>query len=123
MFEIAWRGIAHASVNRSLLRVVTRACPDAHVVFHADAGQIEEVMAIEPDQLATVVTKIINLPENFRHRPHVMSYRRLFAEAAIFAEAMRPYRGERCLILLGSSTCTAITAARLSMARFLSRAN
>lgn len=120
-FELTWSGISHADGNRTRLSVMARAFPGQPIAMHAEASHLREVFTPESDALRQVTRHAVRLPDRFRNRPHIASWRRLWREWGLLWRALRRGPAEPTLVVLLSSTCTGILAAQLAVRWLLPR--
>ncbi len=115
VFEMIWTGTAHAPGNSSTIQVIARAFPDQQVRVFADPSHLDELGRDRAlTGLANVGLHPIAIFPDFRGKTHVVSSRRFAREFAIMRAALRDVpRREPCLIVLISTTPTAIFAAAL----------
>jgi glycosyltransferase involved in cell wall biosynthesis len=111
--EPTWTGTIHAAGNASLLDIAMLAFPDQRLSIHADAGHIAEIKSLLKVATSAKVTfHTIVLSETFRHRPHIVSFKRLLREFRVIAKALSEVPpGEDCLLILLSATSTSLVAA------------
>lgn len=117
--EPTWTGTIHAPGNTTLLDIAKLAFPGQRLAIHAEAGHLQEVRSLlKAAAPSTVHFHTIELSPDFRHKPHIVSFKRLFNELKIIRKALAEVpAGEDCLLILLSATSTSIVAANL-LARF-----
>jgi glycosyltransferase involved in cell wall biosynthesis len=112
--EPTWTGTLHAPGNTTLLDIAKLAFPGQRLAIHAEAGHLQEVKSLLKAAASTVRFHTIELSPDFRHKPHVVSFKRLFNELKIIRKALAEVpAGEDCLLILLSATSTSIVAANL----------
>jgi len=111
-FELTWTGVTHAPGNSATLQTVALAFPDQRIRVFADAPHINELTRdTSLTELANVSFHPVRSFPDYRGQTHIVSPRRFLYEAKIVAHAVKGVdRREPCLILLLSSTPTAIFA-------------
>jgi len=115
VFEFTWTGTYHAPGNSATIQAFSQGFPDQDIRVFADPSHLSE---LQRDEALTSRTRIsfhsMPLSPQFRHRPHLVSIRRLTRELVTILSALRdvPQR-EPCLIMLISATSTAMFAASL----------
>ena len=111
--EPTWTGTIHAPGNSTLLDIAKLAFPDQQMVIHAEAGHIKEVKSLlKASASPSVHFRTIELSKAFRHKPHIVSLRRLFKEWRTIGKALAEVpSGEDCLLILLSATSTSMVAA------------
>jgi glycosyltransferase involved in cell wall biosynthesis len=113
--EPTWTGTIHAPGNSTLLDIAKLAFPDQRMSIHAEAGHVREVQSLlkaaaSPD----VHFHTIVLSSAFRHKPHIVSLKRLFQEWRTISKALAEVpAGEDCALILLSATSTSMVAANL----------
>jgi glycosyltransferase involved in cell wall biosynthesis len=114
--EPTWTGTIHAPGNTTLLDIAKLAFPGQKLAIHAEAGHVQEVKSLlKAAASPTVRFHTIELTPGFRHKPHIVSFSRLFNEFRIIRKALAevPAR-EDCLLILLSATSTSVVAANLA---------
>ena len=113
--EPTWTGTIHAPGNSTLLDIAKLAFPNQQMAIHAEAGHIQEVKTLlKAAGSPTVRFHTIELSSAFRHRPHIVSLRRLFREWKTIGKALADVpTGEDCLLILLSATSTSMVAANV----------
>jgi len=113
--EPTWTGTIHAPGNTTLLDIAKLAFPGQRLAIHAEAGHLQEVKSLlKAAASPTVQFHTIELSPHFRHKPHIVSFKRLFSEFATIRKALAQVpAGEDCLLILLSATSTSIVAANL----------
>ena len=111
--EPTWTGTIHAPGNSTLLDIAKLAFPTQQMAIHAEAGHIKEVKSLlKASASPTVHFHTIELSSVFRHKPHIVSLRRLFKEWRTIGKALAGVpSGEDCLLILLSATSTSMVAA------------
>ncbi len=111
--EPTWTGTIHAPGNATLLDIARMAFPSQQMHIFADARHLEEVQTVlgaKPSP--TVQYHPIELSKSFRHKPHIVSVKRIFREAGIIRKALAQVpASEDCLLILLSATSTSIVIA------------
>jgi hypothetical protein len=111
-FELTWTGTHHAPVNSAALQTVAQALPGHEVQVFADESHLLELRR-DPSltRLERLTFHPIVLAPQYRHRPGVVSFRRMIREFAILHAALRNApRSSPCFVLLLSATSTSIFA-------------
>jgi glycosyltransferase involved in cell wall biosynthesis len=113
--EPTWTGTIHAPGNTTLLDIAKLAFPGQRLAIHAEAGHLQEVKSLlKAGASSTVHFHTVELSPDFRHKPHIVSFKRLFNELKIIRKALAEVpAGEDCLLILLSATSTSIVAANL----------
>lgn len=113
--EPTWTGTIHAPGNATLLDIAKLAFPNQRLSIFAEAGHLQEVKSIlDAKTSPTVQFHRIELSNAFRHKPHIVSARRLLSELQVIRKALSDVpRSEDCLLILLSATSTSIFAADL----------
>ncbi len=116
VFEPTYTGTTHAPGNSHLVQIVARALPEARVRVSAEAGHLAELRADAAlAALGNVEYRPIALAPRFRGQVNAVSWERFRHEFAMLRAGLAERRrGEPVLILLASSTGTAIAAALLA---------
>ncbi len=114
-FEMNSMGTHHAPGNSATLQTFAHAVPEQKIRMHAHATHLAELRA---DPLLADDARIefaeIAISPHYRTKAQVVSVRRFWRELmTLFAALRRAPRGEYCLVLLLSTTSTAILAASL----------
>src|SRR5205814_9586332 len=79
--EPTWTGTIHAPGNTTLLDIAKLAFPGQQLAIHAEAGHVQEVRSLlKAAASPTVRFHTIELSPDFRHKPHIVSFGRLFSE-------------------------------------------
>ncbi|HSU05739.1 MAG TPA: hypothetical protein VLI93_09215 [Acetobacteraceae bacterium] len=115
VIEPTWTGTLHAPGNSATIQTISDAFPEQAIQIFAEASHLRELRS---DAALTARRSIsfhpIILAEEFLHRPHIVSLRRLASELRIIRAALRSVpRDEPSLIFLISATSTAIFATAL----------
>ena len=112
-FELTWTGLTHAPGNSATLQTVSLAFPGQRIRVFADAPHVRELTSdTSLTELSNVSFHPVPSFTDYRGQTHIVSPRRFLYEAKIMARAVRGVdQREPCLILLLSSTPTAIFAA------------
>ncbi|MGH7154572.1 MAG: hypothetical protein ACREF3_11655, partial [Acetobacteraceae bacterium] len=115
VFEFTWTGTYHAPGNSATIQTFAQAFPDQGIRVFADPSHLSE---LQHDEALTsrkhISVRPIVLSPHFRHRPHLVSMRRLMREFVTILSALRDVpKREPCLIMLISATSTAMFAASL----------
>lgn len=115
-FEPTYTGTTHAPGNSHLVQIVARALPTARVRVHAEASHLAELRADAAlAAQANVEWRAITLAPRLRGQVNVVSWERFRHEFAMLRAALAEVpRGEDVLVLLASTTGTAIAAALLA---------
>ncbi|MCR0985111.1 glycosyltransferase family protein [Roseomonas populi] len=120
VFDMTNGGTAHVPINRGLLQAMALALPGTGVRFHAEA---DHLAALREDpamlRLPNLRFTPIALSPLYRWKTHIVSARRFWRElrtiqAALRAAAREASAGEAHLIVLASTTPTAILAALIA---------
>jgi glycosyltransferase involved in cell wall biosynthesis len=113
--EPTWTGTIHAPGNTTLLDIAKLAFPGETLAIHAEAGHVKEVKSLlKAAASPTVQFHTIELSDAFRHRPHIVSLRRLFREFQTIRKALSDVPpDEDCVLILLSVTSTSMVAANL----------
>ncbi len=116
VFELNWAGTVHAPGNAATIQVIARACPDHAVRVHAEPGHLAE---LRKDAALAALPGITHHPVTihpaFQGRPGIVSWARFRHEFATIRAALRQVpKGEPCLVMAISTTCTGIFAAALA---------
>lgn len=111
-FDMTNSDTAHVPFNTGLCQAMAAAFPQARIRFHAEAGHVA-ALSREPalGECGNVELVTVALSPHFRWRTHIVSIRRLWREFATLREALRRAPAEPHLIVLASTTPTAIAAA------------
>ena len=113
--EPTWTGTVHASSNAALLEVVSLAFPRQTIRVFADVTHLNELQSSLGEASSSAFRfKSIQLSEVHRHKPHIVSLRRLHNEIQIVRRALSHVASsEDCLLILLSATSTSLLAADL----------
>jgi hypothetical protein len=113
--EPTWTGRIHAPGNAVLLDIVKLAFPSQPLHVFAETTHLQELQTILTAKPSpTVQFHAITLSETFRHKPHIVSVRRLLREMQIIRGALAKVPpSEDCLLILLSATSTSMFAANL----------
>jgi len=113
--EPSWTGTIHAPGNSTLLDIAKLAFPAQQLAIYAEAGHVQEVKSLLKAACSpTVQFHTIELSPDFLHRPHIVSFKRLFKELQTIGKALSSVpSGEDCLLILLSATSTSMVAANL----------
>jgi glycosyltransferase involved in cell wall biosynthesis len=113
--EPTWTGTVHASSNAAALEVVRLAFPQQTVRVFAEITHLQELQASLGDAASSAFQfESVQLSDAFRHKPHIVSLRRLFNEVQIIRRALSSIApSEDCLLILLSATSTSLFAAEL----------
>jgi hypothetical protein len=110
VFEMVWPGTGHAVTNSATIQTIARGFPEQAVRVFAEATHLQELKS-DPVLLKqpNVSLQAIPISTQFMYRPHIVSVRRGFREFWTLLSALRGApAGESCLIVLISTTPTAI---------------
>ena len=120
VFDMTNSGTAHVPINRGLLEAMALGFPGTGVRFHAEADHLDALRA-DPamGRLPNLRFTPIALSPLHRWKTHIVSARRFWRElrtiqAALRAAARESAAGEPHLIVLASTTPTAILAALIA---------
>lgn len=116
VFELNWSGTVHAPGNAATIQVIARGCPGHAVRIHAEPGHLAE---LRNDAALAALPGITYHPvaihPHHQGRPGIVSWARFRHEYATIRAALRDVpKGEPCLVMAISTTCTGIFAATLA---------
>ncbi|WP_338663914.1 glycosyltransferase [Pararoseomonas sp. SCSIO 73927] len=121
VFDMTNSGTAHVPINRGLLEAMALAFPGTGVRFHAEADHLQAVRAAPAMRgLPNLRFTPIALSPLHRWKTHIVSARRFWRELRTIQAALRAAaresapRGEPHLLVLASTTPTAILAALIA---------
>src|ERR1700748_1034201 len=87
--EPTWTGTIHAPGNSTLLDIAKLAFPDQRMSIHAEAGHVREVQSLlKAAASPSVRFHTILLSSASRHKPHIVSLKRLFQEWRTISKAL-----------------------------------
>jgi len=111
--EPTWTGTIHAPGNSILLDIARMAFPAQPLNIFAEAGHLREMQSIL-NAPQTMQFHPVALSDTFRHKPHIVSAKRLLREVQIIRRAFKTVPpSEDCLLILLSVTSTCLFAANL----------
>ncbi|MCX7383265.1 MAG: hypothetical protein NT133_18040 [Alphaproteobacteria bacterium] len=109
VFEMNWSGTVHAPGNAATIQAIAAGCPDQEVRVFAEPGHLQEL------RLDSIAGHPIALYPQFQGRPGIVAWRRMRHEFALLRAALAAVpAGEPCLLMLLSTTSTAIFATALA---------
>lgn len=109
VFEMNWSGPVHAPGNAATIQAIATGCPGQEIRVFAEPGHLREL------RLSGITGHPIALYPRFQGRPGIVAFGRLRHEFAVLRGALAGVpRGEPCLLMLLSTTSTAIFAAALA---------
>ena len=109
VFEMNWSGTVHAPGNAATIQAIAAGCPGQEVRVYAEPGHLREL------RLDGIAGHSIALYPHFQGRPGIVAWGRLRHEFALLRAALAAVpAGEPCLLMLLSTTSTAIFAAALA---------
>jgi hypothetical protein len=113
--ELFWTGTQHAPGNSATIQTIARAFPEQQVRVFADATHLRELRADAAlTAYSNVDFSVVRVSSVYPGKTHVVSVRRFLSELAALRRALRMVpAGEPVLIMLISTTPTAIFAAKL----------
>src|SRR5215475_4434273 len=77
--EPTWTGTIHAPGNSTLLDIAKLAFPGQRLSIYGDAGHLQEMQSLL-NAKSGVQFRPIELSPAFRHKPHIVSFKRLLKE-------------------------------------------
>ncbi len=109
VFEMNWSGTVHAPGNAATIQAIAAGCPEQEIRVFAEPGHLREL------RLDGIAGHPIALYPHFQGRPGIVAWGRLRHEFALLRAALAGVpRDEPCLLMLLSTTSTAIFAAALA---------